>query len=216
MGFTANLVLTTDTVYHRENRSITGPLVEVARGRDFFASIGVLYPLYTRMTDFSAPYHLVETTFVTRRPVPRATYQNVVRPFTPGVWALLSLAALVFGAAFTVAHTVYSGIGGVAADLARPEPSAVNFFLYPLAKITEPDPLPWFGPAAAAGTLLVFCWSLLGLFSVFFYNCNLRAYLTVVDYEHPLETMEDVVANGQRVWIQDGANQMRLAGEKHN
>ncbi len=86
------------------------------------------------------------------------------------------------------------------AKLSRHEPSVYLFFLYPMFKITEPDPLPWF-KKWSAGKVLSTTWIFMSMVTVILYNCNLRSCLITIQYEEPPQTITDVVLNGQSVYI---------------
>ena len=81
---------------------------------------------------------------------------------------------------------------------AKPPVSTVVLFAF--SKITEPDPLPWFS-RTSGGRACVFCWTLFCLVMILAYQSNLRAHMTTVRYGKPLNTLEDIVEHGKRVWI---------------
>ena len=83
-----------------------------------------------------------------------------------------------------------------------------DFIIHPVAKITEPDPMPWF-QGWSTGQFLVFTWSVLALFLTMFYTSNLRAHLVTIHYERPLESFQDIVDNGKKVYIGDGFARLR-------
>ncbi len=158
--------------------------------------------------DFGSPMIFVEMHYMSRSPVPVTSYGNITKPFSMGVWMLSILCIGALSAMFYVAYKAYRSEGLAGWRLARNEESRANFLIYPFAKITEPDPLPWF-LTWSTGTYLVFLWSLLSLFLNMFYTSNLRANMMTLDYERPIDTLEDIVANGQRVYIHDGATRHR-------
>lgn len=54
------------------------------------------------------------------------------------------------------------------------------------------------------GRFLTLFWGLFIMMMIFFYTCNLRAILIARDYESPLETLEDVVGRGSRIFAHMG------------
>ncbi len=89
---------------------------------------------------------------------------NLWLPFDVEVWLSIAVTLLSLSLFFLLCHEVYSSIRytqqarfativlfqkliSVSLQplrLVRHESSKFNFFLFPLAKLTEPDPLPWF------------------------------------------------------------------------
>ncbi len=67
--------------------------------------------------------------------------------------------------------------------------------------MTEPEPLPWFTSRGTGGHLLVFLWTLLAWLLVMFYQSNLRAHLILLEYEEPIDTLEDVLLRAKKIWI---------------
>ncbi len=105
---------------------------------------------------------------------------------------------------FLCAYTLYSSEHFAHLKLTKFESSKSNFIIYPLAKITEPDPLPWFSTYKwSAGRIAVFLWMMFSLMMTMFYTSKLRAHLIVAIYEKPLDTLEDILENGKTVYIYD-------------
>ncbi len=69
--------------------------------------------------------------------------------------------------------------------------------------------MPWFR-SWSAGRFLIFVWMVLSLFLIMFYTSNLRASLMIIDYEKPLDTLQDIVDNGKRVYIPEGYSYLRF------
>ncbi len=129
------------------------------------------------------------------------SFGNITKPFPPLAWILIVLILFLLSSFFLVAHTIYLLLEG---PLVVPESSVLNFYLFGFCKIAEPEPLPWF-KRVAGGTVAVSTWSIFALFIVLFYQSNLRAYMVTVEYEKPLNTLQDVVDSGKKVWLTDSS-----------
>ena len=160
--------------------------------------------LFGKHFTLSAPFLLTEKGYISRNPIPVTTYGNISRPFSASVWALSAIAIATFSFLFMVSHRLYSSSKHLRPfHLARKERAPLNFVIFPFAKITEPDPLPWFRKWSA-GKLLVLLWSTFSLTMILFYCSNLRVHFVTVDYESPIDTLEDVVKNNKRVYLFQG------------
>ncbi len=172
-------------------------------GRDVHVVLGLI-DLRLHADHFEmayVPMTVQDMVFISRMMRPLPTYDNLSRPFSPGVWGAATASLLALGLASLTAYRLYCSAGSeVAAELVRPAHSYANFLLYPLAKIAEPEPLPWF-PTASAGKLLAFLWTVLASFLVMFYLSNLRAHMIAVNAESPIDSPEDVLANDKRVFM---------------
>ncbi len=159
--------------------------------------------------DFGSPMVFVELKFITRSPIPKTTYGNITKPFSLWVWLFSVLSVGACSVMLLITYKMYTSESFSHYKLvAYYEASNLNFFIYPFVKITEPDPLPWFS-TWSTGKIVVFWWGVLALFLNMFYTSNLRAYLVTVDYEKPIDTLEDVVSNGQRVYMHYSAARLR-------
>ena len=205
--FTPVEQLSFEPEYNSRTRSWEGSFVEVARGEAFMTN-GGLVPTIGRICDVGVPLLLAEDVFVSRNPLPVDAYWNLLEPFSPGVWGMSVATTLALALLFWKVHAVHAG-DPATRGLVKPERSPANFLLYSVAKITEPDPLPWF-EAWSSGKFLVFIWSLWSLLQTMFFTSNLRAHLVSRDFETPIDTMEDVANNPGRVWIYASATQFRF------
>ncbi len=134
---------------------------------------------------------------MTRIPQRVLSLGNILRPFDTITWSLTLFVVLSLCLLLLCTHRIYLS---VRPQLVLPEESSSNFFIYGMCKITEPDPLPWF-KGGVSGKWSVFLWSLFALLMIMFYQSNLRAYMITVDYEDPMDTLEDVATQGRKVWI---------------
>ncbi len=125
------------------------------------------------------------------------TVGNIVKPFNALTWAAVTCSLFLLCSFFLAAHSVYQRLEGISL---RPEESKLNFYLYGFCKITEPEPLPWFSKAAA-GTMSVTLWTMLGLFVSMFYQSNLRAFMVTKEYEKPMVSLQDVLDRGENIWV---------------
>ncbi len=147
----------------------------------------------------------LDMVLVSRAPRPIMVWGNILSPFRRETWILVVATLLLFSILLSAFHRIYRGL----ALPVRPEPSSANFFLFTFCKATEPEPLPWFLRRGHGGQALVFYWTLMALALVLFYQSNLRAELMTVKYERPIDTLDDAVSNGKRVWIPKGAVTLR-------
>ena len=85
-------------------------------------------------------------------------------------------------------------------SLTRNPTHKLDFIIMTFCGITEPDPIPWF-PKWSTGKILILLWSAFGLIMNLTYQCNLRAMLTTVEYEKPIESLRDLLDRGKRVYI---------------
>lgn len=154
--------------------------------------------------DLNHNFWYVEWTYFSRIPRPITSYNNVTKPFPVLVW-IVSLSTIFILALLTfIFHTVYTKSLLSYMKLAKQEKHRLNFFIFPFAKFSEPEPLPWFNKWSA-GKFLTFTWSILTLFLIFFYVSNLRAYILLIEYEKPADTLMDIYERGARVYIPDAA-----------
>ena len=118
-------------------------------------------------------------------------------PFPGKIWVLLAITLAVFSVLFATFHKAYSHLD---VGMVTPEPLRANFFIYTFCKITEPEPLPWFHGKAVGGKIGVSSWTLFTLLMLMFYQSNLRAHMITVTYGKPIDTLQDVLGHGRRVW----------------
>ncbi len=139
--------------------------------------------------------------FISRQPRVLENTDGFLLPFSSLIWSIIIFSLLCLSVMFYITHSIYTFPELMYAGLHKKENNPTNFFLYTFCKITEPDPVPWSTERWSTGKFLAFVWSMYCLLIVSFYNCNLRAYLSAVDYEKPIDSTEDVVRNGQRPWL---------------
>ncbi len=139
--------------------------------------------------------------YISRMPKILEDSYGFLLPFTTLIWIIIIVSLLCLSIMFYITYSIYSIPELLYAGLYKSEKSAFNFFLYTICKLTEPDPLPWFTSKWSTGKYLTFIWSMYCLLLTFFYNCNLRAHLSAVDYEKPLDNSYDVIQHGKRPWI---------------
>ncbi len=148
------------------------------------------------------PHHLSYTNFVSRSPRPSEKFYVQLLPFSNLIWGLTYLTLAVFSLCFMVTFRVYQKSHLRHENLHMSEDSNVVFLLYTMAKIAEPDPIPWFTRDRwSTGKLLTFPWSLFCLLIVMFYTSKLRAHMSAVEYDDRIDTLQDVLDNGGKPWI---------------
>ncbi len=170
---------------------------------------GAINILLRRRYDYGIYMRLTLQRYITRQPRPINAYGNISKPFPSSVWTISVIFILVLAILLYVSHKIYQSDDLKRHQLAKEEMLAFNFFLFAFAKLTEPDPLPWFHKWST-GRFVVFLWSLLSLFLLMFYTSNLRAYMVMVEYEKAPVDLYDVYNRGQRVYIYDVAPRQRL------
>lgn len=94
--------------------------------------------------DYGVAWGIHETGFITTKPGPLPNYMAILRPFSISVWVTFLALLLLLGAAFWLMHYFYTEKIGLRSPVVRPAQSKTDFLLFSIARITEPDPLPWF------------------------------------------------------------------------
>ncbi len=158
--------------------------------------------LQHRHFDMMLPHQHQNFYIISRQPRALENADAFLLPFSALIWNIISFSLICFGILFFTMHSIYiSPIMCQNKFHRRKDESRVNFFIFTICKIAEPDPLPWFSAKWSAGKFLVFIWSMYSLLLVSFYNCNLRAHLSAIDHEKPIDTIQDVLDNGKRPWL---------------
>ncbi len=139
--------------------------------------------------------------FVSRKPREVSTYLSIVRPFLPPVWAGIAVTLFCLHIMFYISHLLYSSKHMAHEKLHVGKRSFVNFGVSVYFKVTEPEAMDMFSHKWSTGRLLSFLWAVFCFFVITFYNSNLRAHLAAITYQDPIETSQNVVDNGQKVWI---------------
>ncbi len=122
---------------------------------------------------------------------------DISSPFSWTLWTYIAALLSAFALLFVLLLSVYATLDP---DLVPSKPPVSTVVLFAFSKITEPDPLPWLA-RTSGGRACVFCWTLFCLVMILAYQSNLRAHMTTVRYGKPLNTLEDIVEHGKRVWI---------------
>ncbi len=159
---------------------------------------GPTLPLANRMYDITSAHKMLEVRLIYRAPEEMVSLNNVALPFPGIVWMITILILIVFSIFFFASHSVYLKFDK---SCVSDEKSKANFAIFTLCKITEPEPLPWFTGRAIGGRLGVSLWALFTFLMVMFYQSNLRAHMVTVTYGKSIDTLEDVLEHGKRVWI---------------
>ncbi len=147
------------------------------------------------------PSHLqYRSIFASRVAHPVKSYGNIALPFSLEIWLLIAATGAIFSFLFFALHTIYKS-ALTEQGLHRDEESKINFLLYTISKVTEPDPLPWFTEKWSTGKFMTALWAIWALLMVNFYTSNLRAHMTSPKYEKNLDTVQDVANNKGRAWI---------------
>lgn len=157
--------------------------------------------------DFTVPTYLVEYGHFSNKPQVLDPFENVVAPFDSLVWATVAATVGLVGLAFLALHAGYARIPALAWRLNRPN-SKVDFFLLPLGMLVYQDRVRWFRDLKrhSAGSILVLVWSLGGFVLALSYMSNLRASLIAVEYEAPIDTNAQILANDADLWYVKGTS----------
>ncbi len=148
----------------------------------------------------SSPLTHWEIKFLSKAPKMAISFGNLTKPFSANAWLLLSMTIAIISVSLFISHRLYSNIN---LDYVKPEQHWLNFFLFSFCKVTEPEPLPWFVKKGTGGHFLVFNWTILSWVAVMFYLSNLRAHLISVDYEKPIDSLQDVLERSSKIWISE-------------
>ena len=160
--------------------------------------LDMIYGEVASLFETSAYLTKMEQTFISRAPGPVASFGNLTKPFSTQLWMAICMTIAAISFCVFIAHSMYTSLG--LATMAHPEPNQLNFILFPFCKVTEPEPLPWFS-RGSGGHFLVFLWTILALLLVMCYQCNLRANLISVEYQKPIDTLQDVLTRSTKIWI---------------
>ncbi len=162
---------------------------------------GTFTSRHSRDMEMMLSHYEGNTHFISRMPKILESNFGFLLPFSLTIWITVIMTLLCLSLMFYITYCLYDIPELLYAGLHIKETSSFNFFLYTVSKLTEPDPLPWFTSKWSTGKYLTFLWSLFCLLITFFYNCNLRAHLSAVDYEKPVDNAHDVIQHGKRLWL---------------
>ncbi len=150
--------------------------------------------------DFTPIHYVIRTTFGSRVARPVQNYDNILLPFSFELWLAILATSVTFAVLFYGTHLIYESNFPVQ-RLQKVEKLKINFLLFTMSKITEPDPIPWFTAKWSTGRFLTMLWMIWSLIMVMCYNCNLRAHMTSPRYEKNLDTIQDVADNNRVTWL---------------
>ncbi len=139
--------------------------------------------------------------FVSRTPKQVASYTSTAKPFFGLFWAMIALTLFCFHIIIYIAHSMYASSFIALEKLHKGQSSFAKFGISVYFKVTEPEAIDMFSHKWSTGRLLSFLWTVFCFFVIAFYNSNLRAHLAAITYEAKIETTQDVVNKGERVWI---------------
>ncbi len=158
-------------------------------------SHGGHFPIFSPMFDLGSSFWMVRIMFITRNPQPIVSYGQITAPFPLNVWALSVGLVIAIAALLHLSYYLYQKPHIHHLELAKVEYHPINFYLYSLTKMTEPDPLPWF-EKWTSGKVFAFWWSVFCMFMVMFYTSNLRAHLITLEYEEAPDTLDHIIKRG--------------------
>ncbi len=151
--------------------------------------------------DLGSPLWHVQEKYITRKPQPLKSLFNIVRPFSGKVWACLFVSLAALASTLLIFNKIYHTVVPFnKMGLTEMEESKYLFYLYVFTRIVEPDLLPWFNKWSA-GKFLTLVFYSTSTFLVVAYTCNLRAYMTTIQYETSPNDRHDLVALEKAVYI---------------
>ncbi len=157
--------------------------------------------IVNKMFDFGSPLWHVQEKYITRKPQPLKPFSNILRPFSRVVWEFILIALTLLATTLLVLNKAYTFLTPLKEEgLAKAEESSYLFYLYVFTKMSEPDPLPWFYKWSA-GRFLILIYCVMSAFLILSYTCNLKAYMTTIQYETPPSDQADIVTMEKTVYI---------------
>ncbi len=207
IGFRLKFIVGHAGIFYPGNRTFSQGYNENLRTGNIEMAGGGIGPVSLRMFDTGFPLVQMRILGVSRAPKAKLPFGNIMKPFPLSTWLAMLVSLLALSTVLVGSYETYEK---VSKKLIIKEDAYENFFLFTFCKIAEPEPLPWF-KGGIAGKLTVFLWTLLSLFCILFYLSNLRAVMVTTEYEKSIDTLQDILDNGRRVWIDNGFIQLRLA-----
>ncbi len=163
--------------------------------------IGGIADLFLNLFDLGFPLVHVQEKYITRKPVPLKPFSNILKPFSTQVWILVLLTMTAFSLLSLMFNKIYKGVEPFYyLDLTKRETSNYLFFLFSFTKISEPDPLPWF-KTWSAGRFMTLVYYIMCALLIISYTCNLRTYMTTIQYEIPPAGRPDLIESQKTVYI---------------
>ena len=117
--------------------------------------------------------------------------------FPSNVWFLIYSTLAILSACLALNYNVESELENKAK---RTRPDWFDYVTLVVSRFLESDPLPWFG-AWNSSRILLFLWMYFALFTVFFFQSNLRSILMVNGYEKAFVTNSDIINLGKRIYL---------------
>ena len=176
-----------------------GKVAMISKGEGHIGLPQAGFPEHLPMVDYSNYIFYDNGKFCTRQPVildHKGT--GVVRVLPVNAWLLVIFALLSVSIMSTMSYLTYNKLNHN--DMMKKPVSYLDFLLLPFSTLTEPDPIPWF-PKFSSGKATIALWSIFAFLMNMIYQSNLRAQLTYDVYEKPLDTLEDILTRGQRVYL---------------
>ncbi len=159
--------------------------------------------------DFYGPLGPNHVAYITGAPKKeKISPNNIAKPFSTTVWITTFCCLLTISLSLLFTYKTYNETSLKDMNLTKTENFPSNFLLFPFARLTEPDSLPWF-TKWSSGKFLVFLWMLLSSFVMLFYHSNLRANLMTITYEKPPNTLWEMAEVASKVYIYETAIRQR-------
>ncbi len=165
--------------------------------------------VFSQFFDFYGPLGYTQVAYITKAPTKKKiSPNNITKPFSGTVWIITFFCLLTISGSLYLTYKTYNETSLRALKLTKQEKFPSNFLLFPFARLTEPDSLPWFRKWSS-GKFLVFLWMLLSSCLMLFYHSNLRANLMTINYEETPKTLKEVAEKARKVYIHEAAIKQR-------
>ena len=123
------------------------------RVADFgFGTCSIIQPYYS-IFGFTTFFYQKEFSYITRKPVPVTTIDNLIKVFGLDIWLTLFFTLLSISICFATFYHVYKAKTFRHLNLVKENVNNFDFPLLTFATLMEPDPIPWF-PKYSAGKVI--------------------------------------------------------------
>ena len=194
-----------------ENGTWIGTVGSVQAG-DSWLGLGHVSIVHDRyqVIDYSIPTYLVEYGHFSRKPMPISNNLNALKAFDWYIWAALIVTLALIAAAFYFIYRMFEKLAMVAKlpfELNKVGHS-VDFVLLPTSMLVSQENVRWFNKSsrASSGSILVIFWAMCCLILHFAYKQNLLSSLVAVEYEKPVDTVQDILDRDEDLWYVAGTS----------
>eukprot|EP00095_Tigriopus_kingsejongensis_P004187 maker-scaffold47_size466558-snap-gene-3.44 protein:Tk04187 transcript:maker-scaffold47_size466558-snap-gene-3.44-mRNA-1 annotation:"---NA---" len=160
--------------------------------------------------DFPPTFLMTKLFYTTRLPAPLPSYQSLVRIFSPVIWGALLGANLVASVVLFRMYQYYQ-LEPLKTYIRTQKGSLIEFILRMNVTINKPEVLPWFR-SFSGGSLLSLVFYVYTMLIGFFYTSELLTVLIRAQREAPIDSPQDILNRGARVYIPDILTLARTGG----